>query len=149
MGAGGQASKHILFGKKNKGQSFRALGIILCMAEQIAKIRLGISACLLGQAVRYDGGHKHDRFITETLGQYVDFVPVCPEVECGLGIPREAMRLVEDMEQPRLVTYSSGRIIPTRCWPGPGAGSRNLKLRIWLALFLRATPPAAAWSGSS
>ena len=77
------------------------------MEEQIAKIRLGISACLLGQAVRYDGGHKHDRFITETLGQYVDFVPVCPEVECGLGIPREAMRLVGDVEQPRLVTIRS------------------------------------------
>ena len=71
------------------------------------KIRLGISACLLGQAVRYDGGHKHDRFITETLGQYVDFLPVCPEVECGLGIPREAMRLVGDIGQPRLVTIRS------------------------------------------
>ena len=68
------------------------------------KIRLGLSACLLGQAVRYDGGHKHDRFITETLGQYVDFVPVCPEVECGLSIPREAMRLVGDVGRPRLVT---------------------------------------------
>ncbi len=77
------------------------------MEEQIAKIRLGISACLLGQAVRYDGGHKHDRFITETLGQYVDFVPVCPEVECGLGIPREAMRLVGEIEEPRLMTIRS------------------------------------------
>ncbi len=79
------------------------------MEKQTAagKIRLGISACLLGQAVRYDGGHKHDRFITETLGQYVDFVPVCPEVECGLGIPREAMRLVGDIDQPRLVTIRS------------------------------------------
>ena len=68
------------------------------------KIRLGISACLLGQQVRFDGGHKHDRFITDTLGQYVDFVPVCPEVECGLGIPREAMRLVGEIDTPRLVT---------------------------------------------
>ena len=68
------------------------------------KIRLGISACLLGQEVRFDGGHKHDRFITETLGQYVDFVPVCPEVECGLSIPREAMRLVGEVDHPRLVT---------------------------------------------
>jgi uncharacterized protein YbgA (DUF1722 family)/uncharacterized protein YbbK (DUF523 family) len=73
------------------------------------KIRLGISACLLGQAVRYDGGHKHDRFLTETLGQYVDFVPVCPEMECGLGIPREAMRLVGEIDQPRLVTIRSRR----------------------------------------
>ncbi len=69
-----------------------------------AKIKLGISACLLGQPVRYDGGHKLDRFITETLGKYVDFVPVCPEVECGLPIPREAMRLVGAAAAPNLVT---------------------------------------------
>jgi len=71
------------------------------------KIRLGISACLLGQPVRFDGGHKHDRFITDTLGRYVDFVPVCPEVECGLGVPREAMRLVGEIDNPRLVTIHS------------------------------------------
>ena len=68
------------------------------------KIRLGISACLLGQPVRFDGGHKLDRFITDTLGQYVEFVPVCPEVECGLGVPREAMRLVGAVDSPRLLT---------------------------------------------
>ena len=72
------------------------------------KIRLGISSCLLGEKVRYDGGHKWDRFLTGTLGKYVDFVPVCPEVECGLGIPREAMRLVGDATNPRLVTVRSG-----------------------------------------
>jgi uncharacterized protein YbgA (DUF1722 family)/uncharacterized protein YbbK (DUF523 family) len=79
------------------------------MTDQSAntKIRLGISACLLGQEVRFDGGHKHDRYITGTLGQYVDFVPVCPEVECGLGIPREAMRLVGEIDHPRLVTIRS------------------------------------------
>ncbi|MBA4394281.1 MAG: DUF1722 domain-containing protein [Desulfobacca sp.] len=69
------------------------------------KILLGISACLLGDKVRYDGGHKADHFIIDTLGNYVDFVPVCPEVECGLGIPREAMRLVGDRENPRLITF--------------------------------------------
>jgi len=72
------------------------------------KIRLGISACLLGQQVRYDGGHKWDRFLTDTLGKYVDFVLVCPEVECGLGVPREAMRLVGDPLNPRLVTVRTG-----------------------------------------
>jgi uncharacterized protein YbgA (DUF1722 family)/uncharacterized protein YbbK (DUF523 family) len=72
-----------------------------------ATIKLGVSQCLLGDQVRYDGGHKHDRFITNTLGQYVTFVPVCPEVECGLGIPREAMRLVGSPESPRLVTRKS------------------------------------------
>jgi uncharacterized protein YbgA (DUF1722 family)/uncharacterized protein YbbK (DUF523 family) len=73
----------------------------------LTKIKLGISACLLGEKVRFDGGHKLDRFITETLGKYVDFVPVCPEVECGLGIPREAMHLVAAADGPRLVTVRS------------------------------------------
>ncbi|MDX9827283.1 MAG: DUF523 and DUF1722 domain-containing protein [Spirochaetia bacterium] len=72
------------------------------------KIKLGVSACLLGQEVRYDGGHKHDRYITDTLGPFFDFIPVCPEVECGLPIPREAMRLVGDPAAPRLVTNKTG-----------------------------------------
>ncbi len=72
------------------------------------RIRIGISACLLGQPVRYDGSHKHDRYITGTLGEYFDFVPVCPEVEAGFPIPRESMRLVGDPDNPRLVTTRSG-----------------------------------------
>ena len=68
------------------------------------RIRLGVSTCLLGENVRFDGGHKHDRFLTDTLGQYVEFVPVCPEAECGLRIPRESMRLVGEPDSPRLVT---------------------------------------------
>jgi len=74
----------------------------------LTKIKLGISACLLGEKVRFDGGHKLDRFITETLGKFVEFVPVCPEVECGLGIPREAMHLVAAPDGPRLVTVRTG-----------------------------------------
>jgi uncharacterized protein YbbK (DUF523 family) len=54
------------------------------------KIRLGISSCLLGEKVRFDGGHKLNRFLALTLGEYVDYVPVCPEVEVGLPTPREA-----------------------------------------------------------
>jgi uncharacterized protein YbgA (DUF1722 family)/uncharacterized protein YbbK (DUF523 family) len=73
------------------------------------KIRLGISTCLLGEEVRFDGGHKWDRYLTGTLGEYVEYVPVCPEVECGLGIPRESMRLVGDPENPRLVTTRTHR----------------------------------------
>ena len=67
-------------------------------------IRLGISACLLGRKVRYDGGHKLDHFLVDTLGPYVEYVPICPEVECGLGIPREAMHLEGNPAEPRLVT---------------------------------------------
>jgi len=72
------------------------------------RIKLGISSCLLGENVRYDGGHKLDRFLRDTLGQFVDWVPVCPEVECGLPVPREAMRLVGTVEEPRLVTRKTG-----------------------------------------
>ena len=72
------------------------------------KIRIGISSCLLGNCVRYDGGHKLDHYLTDTLGQYMKYVPVCPEVECGLGTPREAMRLVGSPDNPRLVTRRTG-----------------------------------------
>ena len=73
-----------------------------------APLRLGISRCLLGDEVRFDGGHKRDNFLTDVFGRYVEWVPVCPEVEAGLGTPREAMRLVGDPQNPRLVTIKSG-----------------------------------------
>jgi len=70
-------------------------------------VRLGISACLLGEEVRYDGGHKKDPFLTDLFGKYVEWVPVCPEVEMGLGVPRETMRLTEAGSL-RLTTKGSG-----------------------------------------
>ncbi len=72
-------------------------------------IKIGVSSCLLGKEVRYNGGHSHDRYITDILGQHFSFVDVCPEVEAGLGIPRETMRLVGDPEAPRLVTSKTGK----------------------------------------
>jgi len=71
-------------------------------------IRIGISRCLLGEKVRFDGGHKRDAFLTETFGRFVEWVPVCPEVECGLGTPREAMRLVRVEQGVRLLTVKTG-----------------------------------------
>jgi uncharacterized protein YbgA (DUF1722 family)/uncharacterized protein YbbK (DUF523 family) len=81
-------------------------------------IRLGISACLLGQNVRYDGTNQRDPFLTETLGRFVQYVPVCPEVEAGFGAPREPMRLVGNSESPRLVTSRTNRDLtePMRSW---------------------------------
>lgn len=73
------------------------------------EIRVGVSSCLLGERVRYDGGHKHDRYITDTLSRFFSFVAVCPEHESGMPIPREAMRLVGDPADPRLVTVKTGR----------------------------------------
>jgi len=79
------------------------------------KIRLGISSCLLGAQVRYDGGHQLDRYLRDVLGEYVEYVPVCPEVEVGLPIPRETLRLVENEEQQvRLVFSRSGEDITAR-----------------------------------
>lgn len=72
------------------------------------KIKVGISSCLLGNHVRWNGGHKRDRYLVETLGQFVEWVPVCPEVETGLGVPRETLRLVGDADDPRLVTTKTG-----------------------------------------
>jgi uncharacterized protein YbgA (DUF1722 family)/uncharacterized protein YbbK (DUF523 family) len=74
----------------------------------MGKIPIGISTCLLGENVRYNGGHALDRFLRDTLGKYVLYVPVCPEVECGFGIPRETFRLVGDPKEPRLVTSHTG-----------------------------------------
>lgn len=71
-------------------------------------MKVGISSCLLGNEVRYDGQHKLDRFLRDELGEYLEWYPVCPEVECGLPIPREAMRLVgDDPERPRLLTVNT------------------------------------------
>ena len=72
-------------------------------------IKLGISRCLTGERVRYDGQQKRDSFLMDTLGRFVEYVTVCPEVDCGLSVPREAMRLVGDPQDPRLLTNKTGR----------------------------------------
>lgn len=73
------------------------------------EIRIGISACLLGENVRYDGGHKRDPFLVGSLGRFVAWVPVCPEVELGLGTPRETIRLERRADGLRLTAPKSGR----------------------------------------
>ena len=72
------------------------------------RVRILVSACLLGEKVRYDGGHKRNPFLNEKLGPFVEWVRVCPEVDCGLPVPREAMRLGGDPKRPRLVTIMTG-----------------------------------------
>lgn len=70
-------------------------------------LKLGISSCLLGERVRWNGDHKLDRFLLDTLGKFVEYVAVCPEVECGFSVPREPFRLVGDPKAPRLVTSTT------------------------------------------
>lgn len=72
------------------------------------RLRIGISQCLLGDRVRYDGGHKRDGLLADTLSRRIEWVPVCPEVEAGLGVPREPMRLEGTAASPRLVTVTTG-----------------------------------------
>ena len=72
------------------------------------RLRLGVSSCLLGRKVRYDGQHKRSAFLVDVLGAFVEWVPVCPEVELGLGVPREPIRLVGSSSAPRLVAEKSG-----------------------------------------
>ena len=71
-------------------------------------LRIGISSCLLGDEVRFDGGHKRDSFLAGTLAPYVEWVRVCPEVEVGMGVPRETLRLVKVNEDTRMITTLSG-----------------------------------------
>jgi uncharacterized protein YbgA (DUF1722 family)/uncharacterized protein YbbK (DUF523 family) len=78
------------------------------VSEQGFKLRLGVSGCLLGEEVRYNGGHKHMPYLTHALGEYVDWVSVCPEVEVGMSTPRESIRLLGDVDDPQLVGPKSG-----------------------------------------
>jgi uncharacterized protein YbbK (DUF523 family) len=73
------------------------------------KIKIGVSSCLLGNHVRYDGGHKLDYYLRDTLGQIVEWVPICPEMEAGLPVPREPMRLLADGMRTRLIAVETGR----------------------------------------
>ena len=77
-------------------------------------IRLGISSCLLGHEVRYDGGHRSNQNILEAFGPVVEWVPVCPEVEIGLGIPRPPIRLEGTPGSPRLILPSTGSDLTER-----------------------------------
>nr|MBA2601151.1 DUF1722 domain-containing protein [Actinomycetota bacterium] len=73
------------------------------------RVRVGVSSCLLGERVRFDGGHKRDAWLTDVFGEYVEWVPVCPEVEIGMGAPRESIRLQRAGQDVRLVAPKSGR----------------------------------------
>lgn len=77
-------------------------------SELEIEVRIGVSSCLLGEKVRFDGGHKHDRYLTGTLAGLVKFVPVCPELELGLGVPRETLRLERADGAIRMITNKTG-----------------------------------------
>lgn len=71
-------------------------------------VRIGVSTCLLGEKVRFDGGHKRDAFLVDVFGRYVEWVPVCPEVEMGLGTPRDSIRLIQQEKDIQFLMSKSG-----------------------------------------
>ena len=103
----GQRKDPISRGEPASVEDLRQFGAA-AEAEGPSLIRVGISACLLGRKVRYDGGHKHARYITDLLGDHFRFVPVCPELEVGMGVPRDTLHLHGDPEAPRMVVTKTG-----------------------------------------
>jgi uncharacterized protein YbgA (DUF1722 family)/uncharacterized protein YbbK (DUF523 family) len=95
------------------------------MPEHADAIRIGISSCLLGEHVRFDGGHKRDSFLVDTFGPLIEWVPVCPEVELGLGTPRETLRLIRSGDLVRMIQPKSGRDLTDamRAWAGRRVGA--------------------------
>jgi len=89
-------------------------------------IRVGISACLLGQELRYDAGHKRDCYLTNILADYFQFVPICPEVEVGMGVPRESVCLTGAPEKPRMIGNITGQDWTERMQAYAGKRRREL-----------------------
>jgi uncharacterized protein YbbK (DUF523 family) len=108
---------------------------------------VGISACLLGENVRYDGGHRLDRSLRDVLGRFVDYVPVCPEVECGLGVPREPVHLRDVNGETRLVTCETGVDLTDRMMSWAGNRVRELAALPLCGFVFRTRSPSCALSG--
>lgn len=107
------------------------------------KIRIGISSCLLGEMVRYDGGHQLDRYLRDTLGNFFDYVPVCPEVEMGLPTPRQTLRLVDGEDGPRLVFSRSGEDVTDRMQRWAEARVRELEREELCGFIFKAKSPSS------
>jgi uncharacterized protein YbgA (DUF1722 family)/uncharacterized protein YbbK (DUF523 family) len=107
------------------------------------KIRIGISSCLLGEMVRYDGGHQLDRYLRDTLGAWFEYVPVCPEVELGLPIPRDTLRLVESDGDVRLVFSRTGEDITGRMQEWAERRVRELEAEQLCGFIFKAKSPSS------
>ena len=84
------------------------------MPANVDRPRIGVSSCLLGERVRYDGGHKRDSFVTDLLGRYVEWIPVCPEMEIGLGVPRDSLHLSDPGDGIHLIVTKTGKDLTAR-----------------------------------
>ena len=109
-------------------------------SERPNKPKIAISACLLGAEVRYNAGHKNSRLCSEVLRDYFDFVPVCPEVAIGLGIPREPIRLVGDAHQPRAIGTVDAQLDVTQPLADYGHRMANELADICGYIFMQKSP---------
>lgn len=107
-------------------------------------IIVGISSCLLGEKVRFDGGHKRDNYICDFLADYVDFLPICPEVGMGMTIPRPAIRLIGDPDNPRLVEVKNNNIDYTELMQNY-AHQTMPALQTISAYILKSNSPSCGW----
>ena len=111
-------------------------------AEAGHDVRVGISACLLGEEVRHDGGHKRTQHLIDAFGSSVEWVAVCPEVEAGLGIPREAMRLSRVNADIRLVTVTTARDVTDQIDEVIRRRMQELRLQGLSGYILKANSPS-------
>jgi uncharacterized protein YbbK (DUF523 family) len=109
--------------------------------------RIGVSACLLGRQVRYDGDHKRDAWVVEELARIADLVPVCPEVEFGLGVPRDPIRLVKGPGGTRLVTPRTGRDLTEEMTAWAEARVRVLDAERLSGFVLKSSSPSCGPQG--
>ena len=105
-------------------------------------IKIGISSCLLGNNVRYDGGNRLDGFLKDTLGMFVEYVPVCPEAECGLGIPRAPMRLEGNIGDPGLIVIETGKNITKKMKQWATMRVREIKKEDLCGFILKSRSPS-------
>ena len=112
-------------------------------------IKIGVSACVTGEKVRFDGTHRRSAYLTETLAKHVEFVPICPEIACGMGIPREPLRQVDCAGEIRLIGYESGKDLTNKMTKWANRVIKGLDKEGICGFVLRMRSPACAVSKSS
>jgi uncharacterized protein YbbK (DUF523 family) len=115
--------------------------------KDFIKPKLGISSCLLGNRVRFDGGHKRDLFLSQGLGKFIEWVAVCPEFEVGMGVPREPVRLVGQPEAPEMIGEKSARNWTAAVNQFAAQRARQLSKLNLSGFVFKKNSPSCAWNG--
>ncbi len=130
-----------------KAQTTNSFGEAFEPDKQVERVRVGVSACLVGKPVRYDGGHKRDDFLVNVIGRLVEWVIVCPEAELGLGVPREPMRLFHTAQGVRLVGNHSERDFTAAMYAFAEKRVRELQEQKLCGYVLKSNSPSCGAQG--